>query len=86
MNEQEIKEFFSLPLPERFHRYMVEEMMSEDDYQIAMQKNGYDYIPILYRIKNELPDEFYMYFNDLLMDEELPKYEAAFNRKMQGLV
>lgn len=61
-------------------------MMSEEDYQIAMQKNGYDYIPILYRIKNELPDEFYMYFNDLLMDEELPKYEAAFNRKIQGLV
>lgn len=86
MTEQEIKEFFSLPLPERFHRYMVEEMMSEEDYQIAMRKNGYDYIPILYRIKNELPDEFYMYFNDLLMDEELPKYEAAFNRKMQGLV
>jgi hypothetical protein len=86
MTEQEIKEYFSLPLPERFHRYMVEEMMSEEDYQIAMQKNGYDYIPILYRIKNELPDEFYMYFNDLLMDEELPKYEAAFNRKIQGLV
>ena len=61
-------------------------MMSEEDYQIAMQKNGYDYIPILYRIKNELPDEFYMYFNDLLMAEELPKYEAAFNRKIQGLV
>lgn len=38
MTEQEIKEFFSLPLPERFHRYMVEEMMSEEDYQIAMQK------------------------------------------------
>lgn len=84
MTEQEIKEFFNLPLPERFHRFMVEELMCEEDYQETMRKHEYNYLPILNYIKKKMPAEFYMYFNDLLTDEERPKYEGTFRKLMSG--
>lgn len=84
MNEQEAKEFFNLPLPERFHRFMVEELMSEEDYQETMRKHEYNYLPILDYIKKKMPAEFYAYFNDLLTIEEKAKYAVAFKRAMLG--
>ena len=47
--------FMQMSLPDRFHSYMVREICSEEDYQIAMRNNGYDYLPMLYRIKKEIP-------------------------------
>lgn len=43
-----------------------------------MRKHEYNYLSILNYIKKKMPAEFYMYFNDLLTDEERPKYEGAF--------
>lgn len=82
MTEQEATEFFNLPLPERFHRFMVEELMSEDDYQEMMRKHEYNYLSILDYIKKKMPAEFYAYFNDLLTIEEMAKYAVAFKRAM----
>lgn len=78
--------FMQMSLPDRFHVYMVREMCSEDDYQEAMRNNGYDYLPMLYRIKKEIPGEFYMYFYDLLHEEEHDYYYNKFLQALKGIV
>lgn len=83
MTEQEAKEFMSKSLPERFHDFMLMEMCDEDGYNEMMRNNDYNYLPILQRIKQEMPAEFYAYFHDLLCDEEQDKYERVFFRTLQ---
>ncbi len=78
--------FMKMPLPDRFHAYMVREMCSEEDYQEAMRNNGYDYLPMLYNIKRELPGEFYAYFHDLLHEEEYEYYHKKFLESLNGMV
>lgn len=78
MTEEEAKEFMAKPLPDRFHQFMVSEICNEDEYLAMMKKNDYDYLPILHRIKKELPEMFFAYFNDLLMSEEFDIYQKRF--------
>lgn len=78
--------FMKMPLPERFHAYMVRELCSEEDYQEAMRNNGYDYFPMLYRIKKEIPGEFYAYFHDLLHEEEHEYYHKKFLESLNGII
>lgn len=78
--------FMQLPLPERFHAYMVREICSEEDYQTAMDNNGGDYLPMLYRIKKEIPAEFYAYFHDLLDEREQDYYHQKFIQSLHGIV
>ncbi len=78
--------FMQLPLPERFHAYMVREICSEEDYQAAMDNNGGDYFPMLYRIKKEMPGEFYAYFHDLLDEREQDYYHQKFIQSLHGIV
>lgn len=78
--------FMKMPLPDRFHVYMVREICSEEDYQEAMRNNGYDYLPMLYRIKKEIPGEFYAYFHDLLHEGEYDYYYKKFLQSLNGIV
>ena len=78
--------FMKMPLPERFHSYMVRELCSEEDYQEAMRNNGYDYLPMLYRIKKEIPGEFYAYFHDLLHKEEHDYYYTKYLESLNGII
>lgn len=78
--------FMKMPLPDRFHAYMVREMCSEEDYQEAMRNNGYDYLPMLYRFKKEIPGEFYAYFHDLLHEEEHEYYHKKFLDSINGML
>lgn len=78
MTEQEAKEFMSKPLPERFHQFMLREICDESGYQDLMNRNEYNYLPVLQDIKNKLPVEFFAYFHDLLCEEEYDKYEKEF--------
>ena len=85
-DEFDAEEFMDMPLPERFHVYMVREMCSEEDYQEAMRNNGYDYLPMLYRVKKEIPGEFYAYFHDLLHEKEHEYYYNKFLQSLNGIV
>lgn len=78
--------FMQLPLPERFHAYMVREICSEEDYRTAMDNNGGDYLPMLYHIKKEMPGEFYAYFHDLLDEREQDYYHQKFIQSLHGIV
>lgn len=78
--------FMKMPLPDRFHAYMVRELCSEEDYQEAMRKNGYDYLPMLYNIKREIPGEFYAYFHDLLHEKEHEYYYTKYLESLNGLI
>lgn len=80
------EKFMRMPLPERFHAYMVREICSEEDYQEAMRNNGYDYLPMLYNVKKELSGEFYAYFNDLLHDGEREYYHRKFIESINGMI
>ena len=84
MTEQEAKEYMAKPLPERFHDFMLMEMCDEDGYNEMMRQNHYNYLPILQRIKEQMPTEFFAYFHDLLSDEEYDKYQQAFTRSLLG--
>lgn len=84
-DEFDAEAFMKMSLPDRFHAYMVREMCSEEDYQEAMRNNGYDYLPMLYRIKREIPGEFYAYFSDSLHDEERDYYKK-FIQALNGIV
>lgn len=86
MTEKEAKEFMESPLPERFHKYMVTEICSEEDYQECMRRNNYNYLPMLQRIKQEIPAEFFAYFHDLLCDEEYEAYQKKFLDSLRGIV
>lgn len=78
--------FMKMPLPDRFHAYMVSEMCSEENYQEAMRNNGYNYLPMLYRIKKEIPGEFYAYFHDLLHEQEYEYYHKKYLESLNGMV
>lgn len=82
MNEKEAIEFMNSPLPERFHKYMVTEICSEEDYQECMRNNRYNYLPMLQRIKEQIPAEFYVYFHDLLCEEEYQWYYEQFKKSI----
>ena len=86
MTEEEAKEFMSKPLPERFHDFMLLEICDEQGYVEMMKNNRYDYLPILQRIKEQLPAQFYAYFNDLLCDEEYDYYKNAFIKSLNSLI
>lgn len=80
------KAFMKMSLPERFHAYMVREMCSEDDFQENMRKNNYDYLPMLYRVKQELPGDFYAYFHDLLHEKEIDFYHKKYLEVLNGMI
>lgn len=86
LTEQEAKDFMSSTLPQRFHKFWLEEMGNEDDFQEMMRYNKYNYLLILADIKQKMPVEFYAYFHDLLCDEEKDKYEQAFLNALQGKI
>lgn len=86
MTEQEAQDFMSSPLPERFHRFWLEEFGDEDSYVKMIQNNHYNYLPILQQVKEKLPVEFYAYFHDLLCDEEQDKYYQIFNDAILGKI
>lgn len=85
LSPSEAEEFMQMPLAERFHIYMVNEICSEEAYQSWIRKNNYDYFPMLSRIKNELPKEFYAYFHDLLHEEERNYYHQKYLRFINGI-
>lgn len=85
MTEQEAKEFMAKPLPERFHIFMLSEMCDEAGYKEMMRNNDYNYLPILQRVKEQMPAKFFTYFNDLLCDEEYDKYYQSFIRSLYGM-
>ena len=64
------EEYFRLPLPERFRIFMLEEMCDEEKYRQMMKLHNNAYLPILEKLRIEMPDLFYIYFNDLLPIEE----------------
>lgn len=78
--------FMAMTLPERFHAYMVREMCSEEDYQVMMSNNGYEYLPMRYRIKKEIPAEFYAYFHDLIHEEENEDFYNKFIQSLHGVI
>ena len=78
--------FMQLSLPERFHAYMVREICSEEDYQEALRNNGYDYLPMLYNLKREMPGEFFAYFHDLLHEKEYEYYHKKFLESFNGII
>lgn len=78
--------FMQMSLPDRFHAYMIREFCSEEDYCEMMRNNGYDYLPILHRIKQEIPGEFYAYFHDLLHEKEESFYYKKFLDSLHGIV
>lgn len=80
------KAFMAMSLSERFHAYMVREMCSEDDFQENMRKNNYDYLPMLYRVKQELPGDFYVYFHDLLHEKEIDFYHKKYLEALNGMI
>ena len=86
MTEEEAQEIMNSPLPERFHRFWLEEMGDENSYVEMIQNNSYNYLPILQQVKEKLPVEFYAYFHDLLCDEEQDKYEQLFLNALQGKI
>lgn len=57
---------------------MLEELCDEATYRKMMQANRNNYLAILGKLKQEMPDLLYMYFNDLLFDEEREGYNKAF--------
>jgi len=83
-DEKTVKEFFEFSLPIRFHLYWLLEMGTEEHFNVSMKKCGYNYFNILQMIKDRMPAEFFMYFNDLLMDDEFSKFESAFTRTLKG--
>lgn len=85
VNEEEAKEFMSLPLPDRFHRFMVKEICSEEAYREWIRDNAYNYLPTLQRVKEDLPVEFFAYFHDLLCDEDYDIYQRKFMTSLGGL-
>lgn len=85
MTEQEAKEFMAKPLPERFHDFMLSEICDESGYMEMMLNNDYNYLPILQRVKEQMPAEFFAYFHDLLCDEEYDKFNQAFMQSLYGL-
>lgn len=86
MTEEEAKDFMESSLPERFHKYMVTEICSEEDYREYMINNNFNYLPMLQRIKEEIPAEFFAYFHDLLCEEEYETYEKKFIDSLSGIV
>ena len=64
------EEYFRLPLPERFRIFMLEEMCDEEKYRQMMKLHNNAYLPILEKLRLEMPDLFFLYFNDLLPIEE----------------
>lgn len=84
-DEKTVQEFFNFSLPVRFHLYWLLEMGTEESYQNSMVQNNYNYFHILQMLKDRMPAEFYMYFNDLLVEEEFVRYEAAFLKSLQGI-
>lgn len=85
-DEFDAEAFMKKSLPDRFHAYMVREICSEENYQEAMRNNGYDYLPMLYKIKRELPGEFYTYFHDLLHEKEHDFYYNKFLQSLKGII
>ena len=63
---------------------MIAEMCSEEDYDEMMANNDYNYLPILQRIKENLPVEFFAYFNDLLCEEEYDDFYSKFKKALLG--
>lgn len=86
LTEQEAKDFMNSTLPERFHRFWLEEFGDEDSYVEMIRNNDYNYLPFLQQVKEKLPVEFYAYFHDLLCDEEQDKYEQLFLNALQGII
>lgn len=84
LDEFEMEAFMTMSLPDRFHAYMVLQMCDEEDYQEMIESNHGDYLPLLYQIKKELPEEFFIYFSDLLHELEYDYYKRKFIEAMQG--
>lgn len=84
-DEKTVQEFFHFSLPVRFHLYWLLEFGTEESFREAMTNSNYNYLPMLQQVKQRMPAEFYKYFNDLLMEEEFERYEAAFLRSLQGI-
>lgn len=80
------EEFMQLSLPERFKLFMLEEMCDEATYLKMMQANHNNYLAILGKLKQDMPDLFYMYFNDLLFDEEREEYNKAFCQSIDNFL
>ena len=78
--------FMKMPLPDRFHAYMMRELCSEEDYQEALRNNGYDYLPMLYNLKRGMPGEFFAYFHDLLHEKKYEYYHKKFLESFNGII
>lgn len=86
LNNEEAKTYWSKPLPERFHIFMVNEICSEEEYQIGIKRKNYNYLPLLQAMKEDMPGLFFAYFKDLLHEEEYEDFNDELHKMVFGKV
>ena len=75
MTEQEIQEFFKLPLNKRVDKFIEEEFVPKE------QVVAFKYHLILNTIREQFPELYFMYFTDLL-EIDSPEYKRCYDAYM----
>lgn len=77
--EDEIQEFFTLPIDERIDKFIEYELVPKE--QVTALKQSI----ILNAIREKFPDLFFMYFTDLL-EQGTPEYNRCHQAYMNTLM